>query len=97
MKKCLPISQELAEKCGEQTQLKKNPCNDVYETLTVLSRELISIVESEEFSHVANMKLRLHKIQVSLTIRGGYVPDKFQTTNTKTGSLSLNYANLASK
>jgi len=29
-------------------------------------------------------------IQVSLAIRGGYIPDKFQTGNTKTGSLSLN-------
>ncbi len=27
------------------------------------------------------------KVQVSLAIRGGYVPDKFQTANTKTGSL----------
>jgi len=36
-------------------------------------------------------------IQVSLAVRGGYVPDQFQTENTKTGSLGLNYANLASK
>jgi len=28
-----------------------------------------------------------YKIQVSLAIRGGYVPDKFKTANTKTLSL----------
>jgi len=28
--------------------------------------------------------------RVSLAIRGGYVPDKFQTANAKTGSLALN-------
>jgi len=31
-------------------------------------------------------------IQVSLAIRGGYDPDKFQTANTKFGSLGLNLA-----
>ncbi len=30
------------------------------------------------------------EVQVSLAIRGGYVPDKFRTANTKTGSLGLN-------
>jgi len=30
------------------------------------------------------------KVQVSLAIRGGYVPEKFRTANTKTGSLGLN-------
>ncbi len=36
-------------------------------------------------------KLRLSKsfIQVSLAIRGGYVPGKFSTANTKTPVLSL--------
>jgi len=35
-------------------------------------------------------------VQVSLNIRRGYVPDKFSTANTKTGSLGMNLANLAS-
>ncbi len=29
-------------------------------------------------------------VQVSLAIRGGYVPEKFRTANTKTSSLGLN-------
>ncbi len=29
------------------------------------------------------------EVQVSLAIRGGYVPEKFQTTNTKTDILGL--------
>jgi len=32
-------------------------------------------------------KIPLNEIQVSLAIRGGYVPDKFQTENIKTDSL----------
>ena len=35
-------------------------------------------------------------IQVSLTIRGGYVPEKSPTANSKTAILSLNYAILDS-
>ena len=37
------------------------------------------------------------KMQVSLAIRRGYVPDKSQTSNTKTGKLDLNKANLNEK
>jgi len=45
----------------------------------------------------AFLKNLIFRVQVSLAIRGGYVPDKFRTVNTKTGSLGLNKANLASK
>ncbi len=34
------------------------------------------------------------RVQVSLDIRGGYVPEKSQTANNKTGILGPNYANL---
>ncbi len=30
------------------------------------------------------------EVQVSLAIRGGYVPDKFRTKNTKTCSVGIN-------
>jgi hypothetical protein len=39
----------------------------------------------------------MYKIQVSLAIRGGYVPKKYQTANNKTGILGPNKANLDKK
>ena len=39
---------------------------------------------------------QIERIQVSLAIRGGYVPDKFQTENTQTNILGLNQPNKSS-
>ncbi len=43
------------------------------------------------------MTTRKHEkkeVHVSLAIRGGYVPEKSQTANNKTGNLGTNWANL---
>ncbi len=42
----------------------------------------------KNFEHLLAFIVRLQDVffvQVSLDIRGGYVPDKFRTANTKTG------------
>jgi hypothetical protein len=35
-----------------------------------------------------------NNVQVSLAIRGGYIPEKFQIENNKTGILGPNYVHL---
>ena len=46
------------------------------------------------FSKINN---NIYRIKVSLAIRGGYVPYKSQTPNTKTGIFGLNEAHLSYK
>jgi hypothetical protein len=44
--------------------------------------------------HIVSLGL---SVKASLAIFGGYLPDKFQTTNTKIGILGLTLTNLAAK
>jgi len=66
--------------------------NVVREVGTNVSRGTNVDINQRQNADVSPVDVIPHpeKIQVSLAICGGYVPDKFQTANTKTGSLGLN-------